>query len=294
MSPFLQYNSTFDAQETIKRHAVPNLQPNAAYLTNYLGVLIDPKFFPEILTGRQGEVEPVPIPANWHADIAEWAATLRAVDLSGRAFTMIELGCGWGCWLNNTGVAARHTGRSAHLIGVEGDLGHLAFAREACSANQFSDIEVTLIRGIAAAKEGIALFPRQAKAGTNWGLQPKLSISWIERAWARLANVYEEVQMISLEKVARNQKRIDLLHIDIQGGEACLVAASREFLNEKVAYLVVGTHSREIEVRLLSCMQSAGWLLEMERAVIFSLANGVPQLSVDGVQGWRNPRLLPL
>jgi hypothetical protein len=40
-------------------------------------------------------VEPIPIPANWHADIAEWAAALRAVDLARGSFTMAELGCGW-------------------------------------------------------------------------------------------------------------------------------------------------------------------------------------------------------
>jgi hypothetical protein len=34
---------------------------------------------------------------------------------------MIELGCGWGCWMNNAGVAARSTDRRVHVIGVEGD-----------------------------------------------------------------------------------------------------------------------------------------------------------------------------
>ena len=63
-----------------------------------------------ILDGRAGEVEDMPIPANWHADIAEWAAALRAVELARGTFSMAELGCGWGCWMNNTGVAARAAG----------------------------------------------------------------------------------------------------------------------------------------------------------------------------------------
>ena len=123
----------------MRSHAVPDLKPNARYLTNFLGVLIDPKFFPQILDGKAGEVEPIPIPANWHSDIAEWAAALRAVDLSGDTFTVLELGCGWGCWLNNTGVAARRSARKPYLIGIEGDRGHVDFAREACLANGFSE-----------------------------------------------------------------------------------------------------------------------------------------------------------
>jgi len=137
------------------------------YLTNFLGVLIDPKFFLSILDGRAGQVEPVPIPANWHADIAEWAAALRAVDLAPGGFTMIELGCGWGCWMNNTGAAARRMGRAVQLIGIEGDMGHIGFAREACEANGFLPSQVTLHHGIAAAETGTALFPRQDGAGSS-------------------------------------------------------------------------------------------------------------------------------
>ena len=72
-----------------------------------------------------GVVEPVPIPANWHADIAERAAALRAVEQAHGTFKVVELGCGWGCWLNNTGVAARTLGLAVTLIGVEGDEGHI-------------------------------------------------------------------------------------------------------------------------------------------------------------------------
>src|SRR5215469_12467902 len=98
-SPFFHYCASFDAIEAMHRHAAPRLQPTAGHLTNFLGVKINPKFFPTILDERAGQVEPVPIPANWHADIAEWGAALRAIDLSRETFTMIELGCGWGCWM---------------------------------------------------------------------------------------------------------------------------------------------------------------------------------------------------
>ena len=142
-SPFFHYNAVFDPLAIMRRHAVSNLNPNPDYLTNFLGVLIDPKFFPSILEGRAGAVEPIPIPANWHSDIAEWGAALRAVELAERTFTMVELGCGWGCWMNNTGVAARRAGLEVRLIGVEGDEHHIEFSREATATNGFDKSRIT-------------------------------------------------------------------------------------------------------------------------------------------------------
>jgi len=292
-SPFWHYHACFDAESAIRRHAAPGLQPHPGYLTNFLGVLIDPKFFPSILAGHAGQIEPVPIPANWHADIAEWAGALRAVELAPGDFTMIELGCGWGCWMNNTGVAARRMGRAVQLIGIEGDLGHIGFSREACAANGFQQFEVALHHGIAAAKPGTALFPRQGSAGASWGLEPILDATDAQRKEAARSERFDALPMVPLADVSAPHARIDLLHIDIQGGEADLVAACLPLLSRKVAYLVIGTHSRAIEGKLFEVLLEAGWRLEIERACQLDLMQGTPSTRVDGVQGWRNSALLP-
>ena len=117
-SPFFHYNASFDPIEVMRRHAASGLQARKGYVTNFLGVVIDPKVFPSFLTGLAGQIEQIPIPADWHSDIAEWGAALRAVDLARDTFTMIELGCGWGCWMNSTGIAARRKGVHVHLIGA--------------------------------------------------------------------------------------------------------------------------------------------------------------------------------
>jgi hypothetical protein len=158
---------------------------------------------------------------------------LCVVDLAGETFTVIELGCGWGCWLNNTGAAARRSSRKPYLIGIEGDRGHIGFAREAYVANGFSDSQVTLYHGIAAAKGGVALFPRQKVPGVQWGLQPILNPGAVKRAAAKLSGMYEELPIISLAEASQNHRRIDLLHIDIQGGEADLIHDCVPVLNEK-------------------------------------------------------------
>ena len=45
-SPFFHYNASFDARATIVRHARVDLTPHPDYLTNFLGVRIDPNFLP--------------------------------------------------------------------------------------------------------------------------------------------------------------------------------------------------------------------------------------------------------
>lgn len=292
-SPFLFYNAAFDPIAVIRRHAISDLVAHPSYLKNFLGVLIDPKFFPGLLDGRAGEIEPVPIPANWHADIAEWGAALRAVDLAHDSFTVVELGCGWGCWLNNTGIAASRLGLAVHLVGIEGEPGHLEFARECCTKNGFVREQLTLRHGIAAARTGFALFPRQHRSGAQWGLEPVFGATEEEQAQAIATGSHDVVPMVALGDLLDPLQRVDLLHIDIQGGEADLIDECRSLLEEKVAYLLVGTHSRQIEGRIMTTLLASGWQLEIERPAIFMPEPSGPRITVDGVQAWRNPRLLP-
>jgi hypothetical protein len=49
---FFHYHTVFDAIGTINRHAVAGVQATAGYFTNFLGVKIDPKFVPAVLSGR--------------------------------------------------------------------------------------------------------------------------------------------------------------------------------------------------------------------------------------------------
>ncbi|MDM0081964.1 class I SAM-dependent methyltransferase [Variovorax sp. J31P179] len=251
------------------RYAAPDLKPMAGHLTNFLGVRINPEFFPGLLNGRAGEVEGAPLPANWHADIAEWGAAFRAVDLSRETFTMIELGCGWGCWMNNTGVAARRVSRKVHLIGVEGDEGHIEFAKESLATNGFGPDEFDLHHGIAAANAGIALFPKQEQAGMKWGLEPVFGATEEQQRQQReavKAGSHDALPMVPMSQLVADHARVDLLHIDIQGGEADLVEGCLPLLNEKIAYMLIGTHSKQIEGRLYDRLLGVGWRLELERA----------------------------
>jgi hypothetical protein len=87
--------------------------------------------------------------------------------------------------------------------------------------------------------------------------------------------------------------RTDLLHVDIQGREADLIEACVELLHEKVAYLLVGIHSRPIEGCLFGALRRAGWRLEIKRPASLIPHDLSGSAAVDSVQGWRNPSLLP-
>jgi FkbM family methyltransferase len=291
---FMAYSATFDPCEVVRRHAVAGLQPQNGRLKNFLGTVVDPAYFGELLDDKAGTIEPTPIPGNWHACISEWGACLRALDLARGSFTVVELGCGWGCWLNNMAVAAREAGFEYSLIGVEGDPDHRAFAKKMFFDNGIPDDKVRLHAGVAAAGEGVALFPRQVIKGKSWGLEPVFGASESQRTRLRESGRYDELPMVSVKKLVGDCARVDLMHIDIQGGEADLIEGALSSLSEKVAYIVVGTHARRIESRIREAMIGAGWLLEIERPAIYKLRITGPRLKVDGLQGWRNTRLLPV
>jgi len=289
-TPFLYYRAVFDPGQLILEHENPSRSLKPGHLVNFFGVAMNLAFAPEIFAGQSARVEGPPIPANWHADMAEFGAAFRAVDFARETFTMVELGCGWGCWMNNTGVAAKRRGLRVHLIGVEADPGHLKFAREALTTNGFMPSEYTLLGCAAAAETGAAFFPKQDQTGSDWSLEPLMNLPNWRQAEARKSGDYDEIPTKSLADIIGDRPRIDLVHIDIQGGELELVRKSIELLRSKVAYLVIGTHSRSIDSALMSELTEAGWQLEIERPSLLRIENGHPELYVDGIQGWKNPR----
>lgn len=291
-SPFHHYNSSFDALGVIRRAAVDEPDPDPRYLTNFLGVRIDPSYLPGVLDGKAGQVEPPPIPANWHADIAEWSSALRSVEQAEGNYRIVELGCGWGCWLNNTGAAAVRRGLRVDLIGVEGDPRYVEFARESLSANGFEPSQYRIIHGIAAARTGTALFPATNLSGADWGLAPILDASPAEIEQATASGTHYLLEAFSFADLVVNQP-VDLLHIDIQGGEYGFIRDCLGDIGRLVRRILVGTHSRQIEGQIMELLLSAGWGLEMERPAIFAIDDPrSPRTTVDGVQLWVNPSMV--
>jgi FkbM family methyltransferase len=291
MSRFLAYDASIDAEEIILRHAVDDLDPNEQLVTNFIGVLMEPSLFPPLLNSLVGQVERPPIPANWHADVAEWAAVFRAIELAGEDFSILELGCAWGCWMCNAGKAAKRTGRTIKLMGIEAVEEFVATAERHLKLNSFLESEFTVHLGIAAPTAGSVLFPKKNLESVNFGLAPVFNRTESEVAEILEAGTHDLVKMIPISTILADTERLDLLHIDIQGGELELLEQSISVISEKTAYVFVGTHSREIEGKIFELMLHHGFILEVERPAILSLESGRhPTIKYDGAQGWRNSR----
>jgi FkbM family methyltransferase len=291
MSRFLAYDASFDAEGIILRHAVDDLEPNEQLVTNFIGVLMEPSLFPPLLNSLVGKVEIPPIPANWHADVAEWAAVFRAIELAGEDFSMLELGCAWGCWMCNAGKAAKRTGRTINLIGVEAVQEFVSTAQRHLKVNNFLESEYTVHLGIAAAAAGSVFFPRKEAEAVNFGLAPVFNPTEIEVADILRAGTHDLIEIIPISKILAGTERLDLLHIDIQGGELDVLEQSISVISEKIVYVFVGTHSREIEGKIFELMLRHGFILEVERPAILLLEpDRNPSIRYDGAQGWRNSR----
>lgn len=289
---FVQMNANIDVCGIIEANVNESRRPRPGYLVNFLGVTIPLNVF-DALADRGGQLDVVPIPANFHADMAEWACALRAIELSKDSFTIIELGSGWGCWMINTGFPAKRRGLKIELIGIEGDAKHIAMCDETMKVNGIEPHEYHVVRGIAAAGSGYALFPIGKEGVEHWGFEPKFDVSEEDSAKAVESGDYERLKMQPLKDVIGDRPFINLIHMDIQGGEADLIHDTLDLLSEKVGYLLIGTHSRSLEGRCMDLMLDAGWVLEVERPAYFMLPDGKPVTIVDGVQGWRNPRFYP-
>jgi len=291
MSRFLAYDASFDAEGIILRHAVDDLEPNEQLVTNFIGVLMEPSLFPPLLNSLVGKVEIPPIPANWHADVAEWAAVFRAIELAGEDFSMLELGCAWGCWMCNAGKAAKRSGRTINLIGIEAVQEFVSTAQRHLKINNFHESEFTVHLGIAAAAAGSVFFPKKEVEAVNFGLAPVFNPTERQVADILEAGTHDLVEIIPISTILADTKRLDLLHIDIQGGELEVLEQSISIITEKIAYVFVGTHSREIEGKIFELMIHHGFILEVERPAILLLQRDRnPSIRYDGAQGWRNSR----
>ncbi len=289
------YFCEFDAEALLASFQQPDQAAEPGIIRNFLGTRITPAVYPSVLTAMAGTVEPVPHPGNWHADIAEWAAALRTVALAQAhgqtVYRIVELGCGWGCWLTNMGVAARARGLAVDLIGIEGDRYHLQSARDVLQLNGFAPDQFALHHGVAGPKSGKAIFPVHAVEGANWGAEP---VFYPPEQTLRAAEKDPRVQVLDcfpLDQLSQGQP-IDLLHIDIQGAEYDYVHGNAQAMARHVRRVLIGTHSRILEGQLCAHFLSLGWQMEMERPVIAPLVHGKPETRIDGVQMWANPGLI--
>jgi len=297
--------TSVDWQALLARFQQQGLEPRPGYVTDFLGIQTNLPFL-NAQARLSGYVEGLPLAGGFHCSAAEWIAALRGVELAGDDFVAVELGAGWGAWMAALCRAAQIQGASrTRAIGCEADELHCQMVHEHLENNGFSIHEYQLFSGAVGPVRGVALFPVSKDSSNDWGMRPIFCSDEAEadefvRAPHKHADYrgfkfgsYGRVPCFTLPDIIAGVDHVDVMHIDIQGGEFDLVAQNLRLLNDQVGYLAIGTHSRSIEGRLIDLLNGAGWGLEVEEPCTFDFANASSSPCVDGIQGWRNKKLRP-
>ena len=289
--------TTLNWQPLIERYKQHHLEHRPGFIVNYLGVPTRISFLGH-LKGSAGFVEGTPWRGDFHSSVAEWIAGLRGVELAGDHFVAVELGAGWGPWMVNLCQAAKIKGaRRTFAIGCEADEQHCQFLHQHLADNGYSTSDYRLFEGAIGSEKGLTLFPISDDSAHDWGLRPIFCKSEAEADeitsgahsdYRGRQFRFHRVPCFTLQEVLAGIDHVDVLHVDIQGGEVELVRNNLELLRRRVRYLVIGTHGRQIEGELIAVLRSAGWQLEVEEPCAFDICHPGLEPQVDGTQGWRN------
>jgi hypothetical protein len=256
-----------------------------------LGVRTRMTYLPASYMALAGTVQAT-LGAGLH-DIPEWAGVLQAVLDAEDRFTCVELGAGWGPFVVGAAKAAERRGiEQITLVAVEAALSHLDFMRQHFIDNGLNPDRHRLIHGIVGPYDGKARFPLLKEPRVEWGLEAIYQARGCNEGGApQPITEADEMLCLSLPTILCDLDFADLVHFDVQGSEVDVIEHGIDVLNAKVRRIVIGTHGRDLEARLLRFMDAQGWLLEMDKACSYHQVSPHPiMLLQDGVQVWRNLR----
>jgi FkbM family methyltransferase len=256
---------------------------------NFVGQIIDRRFEGhENLTFAS---TPTPDYPELSEETFEWITILQAVLEAQHAFTMIELGAGYGRWLLAAACAARRQrpDLKLKLIGVEAEPLHFQWMRQHFIDNRFDpdnhDLiqaamnkdggETTFIVGHAAAWYGQAIVP----AGFVIPDFPEAKVV--------------TVSGLKLSKLLERYGYVDLIDMDIQSAEAEVVPEGIEAMTRKVRRAFVATHSADIHKTVADAFTAHGWTRQYCHGWISDPepTDYGPISFQDGVQTWINPAI---
>ncbi len=283
------------------RFANAKPSPTSGFVTDFIGTRTRTTSLWDGARSFDGQVMARPVPYDLF-EAVEWVGLLKAV-LSARAgrFAMMELGAGWGPWLAAGAVAAQLRGiQNLRLTGVEADPGRFALMQQHFRDNGLDPAAHRLICAAVGVEAGHARWPRIGDPANAGGARPVredgAALDAADAAYMQGGiDDYVDVEIVPLADLLVQEPIWDLVHIDVQGWEAELCAGCIEPLNERVRWLVIGTHSRVIDGQVIETLRAAGWVLENEKPTQFVFDQTKPTLEsmaiTDGTQVWRNPLL---
>jgi FkbM family methyltransferase len=285
--------------------------PAEGVMVDALGVRVRPDYCPWIQPKVGTVLSGIPLPNDgYFAPGIEYACLALAIQFAGRpgAFSLAEIGAGWGPWLTAGAALARANGRQElRLIGVEASAIRFEAMRQHLALNRLVSHSAPL-----AASEGAVTWRLERCAvdacdGTlYWPLTENVhdagmaasAISGAQKDYRGVAQQMVPVKALSLATLLDDTPELDMLHVDIQGSEFEVIKRSRDVLDRKVRTMFIGTHSRKIEGDFVDLFFGSNWWLLREKPCQFYSMASAPQLTGlsyhDGGQFYVNTDLVAL
>ncbi len=276
---------------------------------DFIGTQIHKNYLP-IFTPRLTEYMQATIPA-FDEEYFEWVDLLEAVSLAKNAFTMLELGAGYGRWSVRAVLAARQKKISRIRIGaVEAEPVHVRWLLEHLRHNHINENEYYVYScAVGKSDEPVYFYvgmpgKQLTDSAQKWYGQAK--VKDYEKAEPISTDTYDgkslvtyksgwraiRVQQTTLKNILFNYDFVDLADLDVQGDEYDIIDSAMDEINRKIRRLHIGTHSADIESNLIKLLSNNGW--KCLRNFGCGKINKTPygDISfVDGVQSWINPNL---
>ncbi|MCH2185568.1 FkbM family methyltransferase [Myxococcota bacterium] len=216
------------------------------------------------------------------------------------SFSMVELGAGYGPWMLRAHHAFRQLSKGEiFFIGVEGDFNHYEWMIEHFSNNDLDPKKHRLLNACVSDSEGVVSFTISDTPDSDYGLKAAPDNFESHHEEKQLGEVltderghkYRAIPSVTLDSLIEDRRKIDLVHMDIEGHELRVVDHSMHSLNEKAARLLIGTHSREIEIGLRALLADNGWncVYDFDQDGTTETEWGKIQFR-NGCQAWTNPR----
>lgn len=233
-------------------------------------------------------VADLPIPDDQiHAETIEYVALLKSVERArghGTSFTMFELGASYAPWCVTGALAARRAGFDAiHLCAVEASGQAIERIDRHVRLNGLNDVSGITWKVVHAAVSdhgGVLYFPRVDTSADN-GAQATRSRARVD--YRGLKVDYDEVTAVTFDELSAGHRRVDYVHLDLQGAEEALLGdeAFLSGITKRVSAMLLATQSRLVEGLALRALSSRGWRLVRERPTMF-----VPNGRTSDINGW--------
>lgn len=156
-----------------------------------------------------------------------------------------------------------------------------------CGDAQHENVLTRIFNGAVWTHDGEIWFPTSDV--TDMGTAATSSNSAIDYRGEKCAN--QAIPCKRLDTLLQDLGKIDFMHIDIQGAEVELLEDQIDWVTNNVSALMIATHSRSIEGKLVDLLLTNGWQMHREKPcrVDWGRDCSLPgRTIVDGSQYWLN------